>query len=215
MRKIVAIILICYSTCILSKAQISDFDKAYQACLKINEGFADGYADAEMLSEAASILESLSICALPIELVNGKNNSLNGHVVFTADFIKDCIQNEEIYRIADEYANKDTNYRGAILMMSTICIDSGDTSIYQIQNCYNDINIGCVSETNGMFSWSIKIKNPKTNEISIISKGNDIDEKKGRAARIEKIRNQRGFYTIEIDITNTSDAKSSFVIIAQ
>ena len=197
---------------IIVKAQTTDFEKAYNACIRVNTAFNDGFAHEEQLSAAANTLRNLKIGALQLQLINGEKHSLNGHIVFTSNFILDCIDNESIYTMADKYAKLQQSYRGGNLFINTILLKSGASATYKIRNCRDYVYIGCVAEPNGLFSWKLKIEDAVTNVITkeIID---NIDEVKGRISRHQKIGGQ--YYHIIIEITNTSTTDSSFAIIVQ
>ena len=194
-----------------ANAQVSDFKRAYDACVQINLGFDDGFAHNDALEDAAGILQSLQINVLPLQKIAGDEISLNGHIVFTPDFILDCIEDQSIYSMAAEYAKKHKSYRGSTLYMNTIPIKAESTAIYKIHNCQGLLNIGCVAETKGLFSWKLKIEDMKT-KITEVYKDN-VDEIKGRIARCEKIEGI--YYSVTLEITNTTTADSSYAIIIE
>ena len=212
MRRLCLFIII-ISSAYPAISQTRDFDKVYNACIKINSSFSDGFANAEQLSAAAQILSSVKIGRLNLVQIKGQNLSLKGHLVFTPNFILNCIDNAEIYNMADDYANSIALYRGGEVLMSTILIPAHETSIYKIEDCYDEVNIGCIAETNGLFSWTIKIENTYLKSTELLH-NDGIDEIKGRPARHRKIYYDDP-YSIILEITNTSDLDSSFAIIAQ
>lgn len=208
------LLIICFALVSMTSTAIqkSDFEKAYNACIQINTAFEDGYAHSEQLSNAASILRKLKIGALQIRQIKGDLHSLNGHIVFTPNFILDCIDNNSIYAMADEYAKKQSSYRSGDILMTTVLVKAGCSAQYKISNCHDRVDIGCIAEPNGLFSWVLKVEDAKTHRIIETIKDN-IDEVKGRMSRQERIEGIH--YNIIIEITNTSTFDSSFAIIAQ
>lgn len=192
--------------------QTSDFEKAYHACIRVHTAFNDGFAHAEQLEEAAGTLRTLQIGALQLQQIKGEKHSLNGHLVFTSNFILDCIDNQSIYAMADKYAKDQQSFRGGDVLMNTLLLKAGTSATYKIRNCRDVVNIGCVAEPNGLFSWKLKMEDIVTHAITEEIKDN-LDEIKGRISRHQKTKGKH--YHLILEITNTSTVDSSFVIIAQ
>lgn len=213
MKKLLLTTLLC-AVAALTHAQTTDFDRAFDACIKASDGLAGGFANAEQLSAAANTLKSLKIGNLPLKYTEGDKPSLNGHLVFTADFISERIKSQEIYKMADEYAKR-SGKRGtgsSQVLMTTILIPAGKTYTYEIAGCTDEVTVGCVAETNGLMSWKLTTTEYKS-KTSQTYRDNK-DEKKGRPSRRMTLKSSEK-YKIKVEITNTSKHDSSFAVVAK
>ena len=189
-----------------------DFDMAYKACLKANNALDGGYANVEQLLAAAKTLEELKIEQLSLNKIIGIKQPLKGHFVFTYMFMNECIKNKIVYEMSDEYAKLGQSRSLWPIRMETVLVPKNSSCIYEIDDCNGITNLGCVAETSGFFSWSIKTVEYETK--SEIKYNDTKDFKKGRRGRRLMV-NCDNDYKIQIELINTTSHDCSFCIIVK
>lgn len=192
----------------------SPFEKVFDACKRVCEAFAGGFASSEQLLAASKTLRDAQPAPLTTKQIRGDVLSLKGHLVFDYEFIDACINDESIYEMADKYA-AEAKIRGSKdpeskVRLDTRMVAAGQTCTFEIPGCSGTSQIGCVAELNRKFSWKIKTISYKS-KTEQEYKSND-NVRKGLPSRKEVVSsNER--YKIIVSITNKSKDDGSFAII--
>ena len=186
MKKIVSlIVLLCGAALMYSQEQdtivLRDIERAYNAYIMLRDAAAA--EDVEVLGRVAGKIDCLSIEPFDSLMVqDGAAQSLQGHLVFNAQFARNLSWGENAYQNADSLSaddNRRGEYADGKIRSKTCFIQAGGSRKYTFSSSgYQEIAI--VAEQGGMVTMKIHVTNSKGLNVRYDDQD---DVKKGRPQR--------------------------------
>lgn len=214
MKRILHLILLC-SICVSVFAQSKDFENVFRACMLAQASMSDGVGSQSELKEACGLLTSTEWSPLILQQDDKKaEGAMKNHMVFSPEFLKDVVDNRQVYKKAKQYAEEqNASQRGGNVQLCTKCIKAKHKMTYYIRGNGNLINIAAVAEVNGLINLSVMVIDQNGNETPY--KINS-DEYKGASSRkLPPIILPKGYSYIYITIENKTDTDKSVAIIVE